>query len=307
MSNISAQNLRSVRLNDPVLTQLAQGYNNAELVGETLMPTVEVPKEGGIIPIFGRLAFRQHSTVREVFGKSNRLTPEGVTTKTVELVEHDAEYPIDYREEFEANYPLKQYALSVVQDVIALGREVEIATIAQDKEKYLPENTTALSADEKFSNLKSNPLPIFDKALRAVSSTIGRKPNVCVISDNVWDKLKENEILLERIKYTQTGILTPEVFAKLIGVEVVKIGSAMQEVDGELVKIWKNTVILAYVAKDKSSIFNPCYGYTVRRNKGLFVDTYYEHGGKVMVIRATDIHKPYLLGRSAGYLFTECL
>ncbi len=119
--------LQAKRIQDPILTQLAQGYYNAELVCETLFPIVEVEKEGGKIPQFGRLAFRQQSTVRQVHGDSNRLTPEDVSVISVELEEHDVEYPIDYRENHEASYPLKQYALSVVQDVIALGREIETA------------------------------------------------------------------------------------------------------------------------------------------------------------------------------------
>lgn len=226
--------LQAKRIQDPILTQLAQGYYNAELVCETLFPVVEVEKEGGKIPQFGRLAFRQQSTVRQVHGDSNRLTPEDVSVISVELEEHDVEYPIDYRENHEASYPLKQYALSVVQDVIALGREIETAKIAQDEANYNSENKIALSGESKFSNLEGNPLPVFDEAINTIANSIGRKPNICVIAKDVWAKLKENKVLLERIKYTRTGILTPEIFAELIDVETVKIGGAMEEKSEQL-------------------------------------------------------------------------
>ncbi len=39
--------LADTRIQDPVLTQLAQGYYNAELAGESLFPAVEIYKEGG--------------------------------------------------------------------------------------------------------------------------------------------------------------------------------------------------------------------------------------------------------------------
>ena len=100
--------LSAQRIQDPILTELAQGYYNAELVCESLFPVVEIEKEAGKIPQFGRLAFRQQSTVRQVLGESNRLTPEDVTAINVELEEHDIEYPIDYREDNDASYPLKK-------------------------------------------------------------------------------------------------------------------------------------------------------------------------------------------------------
>lgn len=265
--------LSAQRIQDPILTELAQGYYNAELVCESLFPVVEIEKEAGKIPQFGRLAFRQQSTVRQVLGESNRLTPEDVTAINVELEEHDIEYPIDYREDNDASYPLKKYALGVVQDIIALGREVETAKIAQDESNYSQHNKIHLSGASKLTNAKSNPLQLIDDGVNAVYSTIGRKPNVCVISADVWAVLKQNETLLERIKYTRTGILTPAVFAELIDVETVKIGSAMQEVEGNLKPIWVDCIILAYVSpksKEKAgNIFDPSYGYTVRRKGGI--------------------------------------
>ena len=48
---MTAHNLQALRVQDPVLTNLAQGYHNLELVGEVLMPTVEIDKEAGKIPL----------------------------------------------------------------------------------------------------------------------------------------------------------------------------------------------------------------------------------------------------------------
>lgn len=302
-----AHNLAKLRVQDPILTELAQGYHNAELVSEVLMPIVEIPKEAGKIPVFGRLAFRLPTTVRELRGDSNRLAPEDVTTIDVDLQEHDIEYALDHREINEASFAIEQYALSVTQDVIALGREKEVAELAQNTENYAAENVVTLTTKEKFTHAESNPLATIYKGIEKISHSIGVKPNVCVISSDVWAVLKEHKGLLERIKYTRTAILTPETLAELIGVDTVKIGEAVEEKSGQLEKLWKDCVILAYVPKKKGTIYEPSYGYTVRRQKGLFVDTYTEKGGKVKIIRCTDIHKPHLLGKSAGYLMKGCI
>ena len=50
--------LSSLRVVDPVLTNLAIGYSNTQTVGEVLCPFVEVEKEAGKIPKFGKEAFK---------------------------------------------------------------------------------------------------------------------------------------------------------------------------------------------------------------------------------------------------------
>ena len=308
---MAAHDLKKLRVQDPVLTELAQGYHNNELVGEILMPTVEIEKEAGKIPQFGRLAFRLPTTVRSLRGTSNRLYPEDISAIDVALEEHDVEYAIDYREENEAIFSLRQFALNTTQDVIALGREKEVATLAQNQSNYDTTNKVALSGTSKFTSDQADIFGIFDTGIRAVKRAIGRKPNVCVIAGDVWAVLKEHPKVIEKLKYSQVAIVTPEVFAKLIGIDTVKIGEAVYETSGQLKDIWTDSVVLAYVAprstQGKGTVYEPSYGYTVRRNKGLFVDTYKENGGKIEVVRTTDIHKPHLVGKSAGYLMTKCI
>lgn len=308
---MTAHNLAALRVQDPVLTKLAQGYHNLELIGEVLMPTVEIDKEAGKIPKFGRLAFRLPSTVRNLRGTSNRLDPEDITAIDVALEEHDVEYAIDYREENEAIFSLRQFALNTTQDVIALGREKEVATLALDESKYDSGNKVTLSGTSKITSKQADIFAMFDTGIRAVKRAIGRKPNVCVIAGDVWAALKEHPVVIEKLKYSQVAIVTPEVFAKLIGIDTVKIGEAVYEESNQLKDIWSDAIVLAYVAprstERKGTVYEPSYGYTVRRQSGLFVDTYKENGGKLEVIRTTDIHKPHLLGASAGYLIKGCL
>ena len=308
---MTAHNLQALRVQDPVLTNLAQGYHNLELVSEVLMPTVEIDKEAGKIPKFGRLAFRLPSTVRNLRGTSNRLDPEDITAIDVALEEHDVEYAIDYREENEAIFSLRQFALNTTQDVIALGREKEVATLALDESKYDSGNKVTLSGTSKITSKQADIFAMFDTGIRAVKRAIGRKPNVCVIAGDVWAALKEHPAVIEKLKYSQVAIVTPEVFAKLIGIDTVKIGEAVYEESSQLKDIWSDAIVLAYVAsrsaERKGTVYEPSYGYTVRRQGGLFVDTYKENGGKLEVIRTTDIHKPHLLGSAAGYLIKGCL
>ncbi len=304
--------LKNLRIADPVLTELAQGYHNNELVGETLMPIVEVGKEEGVVPVFGREAFKVRETVRQIRAKSNRMEPDGITSLPIMLEEHDLEYPIDYREDYEAAFPLKKYALSVVQDSIALKRESQVASLVLNADNYDEGNKVVLSGTSQFTDKTSDPFGVFDDAIAAVKRSIGRAPNVCVIPANVWKVLKTHPALIEKIKYVQRGILTPELFAELVSLKHVKIGAAVSSPDGTALEdIWKNDIVLAYSALkatgEKGTIYEPSFGYNVRRKGSLIVDTYTENGGKIELVRCTDIIKPHLLGKAAGYLIKDCV
>lgn len=301
------------RVVDPVLTELAQGYHNGNMISEALFPVAETQKEGGKIPTFGRLAFRLQTTKRELRGASNRLTPEDIGSMTVVLEENDIEYPIDVREinEAEGIYPLRQHATRVTQDVIALGREKKCAELALDENNYESTHKITLSGTSQFTDPASDPVGVIKAGIRAIQRTTGRKPNVIAISGDVWEVLSEHPKVLEKIKYVSTAVLDPSDFARLIKIDKVVVGEAVYEDSNELKDIWSKAIVIAYVApaskEQRQNIYEPSYGYTVRRKKGLYVDTYQEVGGKIEIVRTTDIHKPYIVGSAAGYLIKGCI
>lgn len=305
--------LAAHRVVDPVLTELAQGYHNLNMISEVLFPIAETVKEGGKIPTFGRQAFRLQTTKRELRSASNRLTPEDIGSITAVLEENDIEYPIDIREinEAEGIYPLRQYGTSVTQDVIALGREKYCAALALDEANYDESNKVTLSGTSQFSNANSDPIAVIKSGVRAIKRSTGRKPNVCAISGDVWEVLSEHPKVLEKIKYVSTAVLTPEDFARLIKIDTVVVGEAVYEESSTLKDIWTKDIVLAYVApkstEKKQNIYEPSFGYTIRRKNGLYVDTYTEVGGKIEIVRTTDIQKPYIVGKAAGYLIKSCI
>ena len=61
-----ADRLKQLRIVDPVLTNIARGYRNAQFIGEALFPVVSVDKEGATIPKFGKEAFRLWETERAI-------------------------------------------------------------------------------------------------------------------------------------------------------------------------------------------------------------------------------------------------
>lgn len=301
--------LSNRRIVDPVLTNIARGYNNAALVGTMLFPIVSVEKEAGKIPQFAKEAFKIYNTERAIRAKSNRISPEGRTTIDFVLDEHDLEYPMDYREIEEDVTPLKIYATHVVTDGISLRLEKLIADLAQNLSTYPSGNKVTLAAGDKFTNTSSNPFAIFDAAKEAVRGKIAKRPNVCVLGATAYSALKNHPSVLDRIKYTQQAVVTPELLKNLLDFDELYVGDAVSASDsGTFSDIWSDNVVIAYVPKAKTdlprSYYEPAFAYTLRKKSNPLVDTY-EEAGKVQIVRNTDIFIPKVVGAEAGYLIND--
>ena len=86
----------------PVQTGLARGYmqglpGQEGYVGEYLFPVQGVDEEEGSIPIFGKNSYLVHDTERALGAESNVIPTEKIGTTPYRTVEHDLEYPVDYR------------------------------------------------------------------------------------------------------------------------------------------------------------------------------------------------------------------
>ena len=69
-------------------------------------------------------------------------------------------------------------------------------------------------------------------------------------------------------------------------------------------------IVLAYVnenEKSKRSQFNPSFGYTFQKKGCPEIDTYYENGGKIKVIRCTDNYTIKVTAPEAAHLIHNCV
>ena len=93
--------LEELRIN-AYLSEVARGYNNNAFIAQNLFPTIYSEKEKIDIFEFNKEAFNLYDTERAIRANSNVIAPEGFKKHTTTLSEHDLSYPIDYREEQEA-------------------------------------------------------------------------------------------------------------------------------------------------------------------------------------------------------------
>jgi len=66
-----------------------------------------------------------------------------------------------------------------------------------------------------------------------VKAACGRRPNVAVISSDVWQQVKNNADVVDRIKNTQSGQISLQVFASLIEVDEVLMVDSINATSAE--------------------------------------------------------------------------
>ena len=298
------------RVVDPVLTNLARGYSNDSFVADKIFPLATVNKEGGKIPQFTKEAFKVYNTERAIRADSNRINPSVGNSIDFVLTEHDLEYPMDYREINESVLPLKMHATNVVTEAIALRKEKLAADLAINPSNYAATNKVTLAAGSKFDVATSDPIEIIDTARSAVRSQIAKNPNVIIIPNAVFVALKNHSSITDKIKYTQHAVITAQLLKNLLQFDQLYVaGGVYEDTSGNLVDIWSDSVVLAYVPEAKNgnrSFYEPSYGYTLQMKNFPIVDTYDEKG-KVKVVRNTDLFVPKIVGADAGYLISDCL
>ncbi len=303
--------LSKLRIVDPVLSALALGYSNAELIGDQLLPFVTLDKEGGKIPRFGKDVFRLYATERALRAKSNRINPDDVDGIDISLDEHDLEYPIDYREDAEAAFPLQTHATNRVVEGIRLRHEAMVASITQNPTNYPTGNKIALSGSAVFTDPNSDPEGVVDEAKAAVRNKIVKEPNTMVIGYKAWRALKRHPKLKAILSDTRSRLVQIADLREIFEIENIVVGKGIYSTDnGVVTDLWGGNLVLAYVPKAAPAVagdapvrsaYEPSFGYTLRKKGNPVVDTRTEDG-KLEIIRNTDIFRPYMLGAEAGYL-----
>ncbi len=310
---MATSRIDDIRMIDPVLTTVAQGYSNAAMIAGGLFPIVKVTKLKGRIPIFGKEAFVVRDMQRAMRAASNRIPPSDLEMIEYETNEKDVETAIDYIEEEESpeSARLEHRITRQLVDIIELSREKEVADLVQNPSNYSSSQKNIIDAAHAFNDysLSLDPIAIIKDGMSAVRNKIARYPNTMVIGESAYRALIEHPKIVERVKYTGVTNVSKKALAEIIGVDNIYIGLAVTTEDGNtFTDIWQDNIILAYVDgsdKNNRSEYNPSYGYTLQRKGKPEVDTYYENGGKIKIIRNTDNYCVKITAPEAAFLISN--
>lgn len=307
------------RVINPVLTNIAQGYQNNEFVGSLLFPQVAVGTRAGNIITFGKEDFMEYSGLARAPGAATKRVQFGYAGSPFALVDYSLEgsLPIEVLQEglaSEKGFSIDGAGLAIrkTQDIMALRLEIQQATAATTLGNYGTDNRITLSGTSQWSDFgaTSDPIAVVENAKDAIRAKTGKRPNVMIIGAAVLKSLRQHPKIIDRTKYTGRDVPTLDLLASLFGVARVAVGEAIKATDaGVFSDVWGKHAVLAYTEiSPLASMGTPTFGYTY--NLGgypIAEEPYYDRNTKTWYFPVTRAEAPVIAGADAGYFIQNAV
>ncbi len=257
---------------DAVLTQISLGWPNNGLVGSMLAPTVTVKKQSDKYYQFGREAWLPEiGDYRAPGTEANEIPGLKVSLDTYYCQEHALQVPVtdEERENVDDLFSPDRDGAELVVNKIMLSREVAIQTLVTTVANFASGLAVTLAGTTQWSDyVNSNPILDVRTGVRAINAKVFMDPNTAVIPYQVMSILEDHPDIIERIKYSERAILTPEIIAAVfnipkvivpgVAVGVGGVGAAGNAIVGSY--LWGKDVLLAWVP-DKAGLKIPAFMY----------------------------------------------
>ena len=117
----------------------------------------------------------------------------------------------------------------------------------------------------KWDDISSTPIEDVTYNMDAVTKRTGYRPNTLVLGPQVFTALKSHPDVLDRIKYTQRGVVTTDILATLFDVERVLVpyavkNTAQEGAAGSYDFVYGKNAFLCYAAPGPA-LYAPSAGY----------------------------------------------
>lgn len=280
---------------DVPLTNISVSYaqDATNFVATRVFPIIPVSKRSNLFFTYSKEDWMRDEARERGAGVESAGTEYNVDQETYWCTRWSIH--IDVTDEDKANYsePLDAEidATDYVTEKLLIRREMIWATnffttgVWNTEYTGVTANPTANQSFIQWDLDTSTPIEDITNAIVYVASQTGRKPNTLVISPKVFNALRNNISILDRIKYTERGIITEELIASAIGVANVYVmwgvvNSADKNVEGNYDFIAGRNALLMYV-EPNPGLRKPSAGYTFAWT-GLFGNS--AMGGRIVRI-----------------------
>lgn len=240
-------------VNEPVLTAFSLAYQPQEMIGDKVMPRVNVRSLSGRYFTTGAGdAFRARDTRKRPNGDFHESKHDIDDAATFAIDEHGLEefVPDLEKENFaaksEGSIDLRTSTTEALTKQVMLSRESRVATLAQDDTQYPAANKTTLTGTDRWDDASSTPDTDIENA-KLITLSI---PNVLAISFEVFQALKRHAVVRDQYKFTSADSITPDLLARMFDLDAVWVGKAQETTSNPgqtdaFARIWnKNAVLL---------------------------------------------------------------
>ena len=296
---------------DPLLSDVSIAYQNPGYVSDIIFPEVQVKHRTGKFFKYDKSKFRIANDLRAPGERSSRVTYGLSVTTYGPLQEHSLEQdiPDEDREEVMDPLSLDQDATENLTERILLRKDYDAYTIlttaatgyTNDSNGY-----TTLSGSSQWSDYaNSNPIEDIRIGKDLVKARIMKMPNTLLMGYEVFSKLINHPQILERIKYSQLGVVTADLMAKVFNVDRILIAEAEQNTSNEadasdtMSYLFGKNAWLLYITP-RPGVRTVSYGYTLRQGARK-VMSWREDPIETDFIKVKDVYQHMVMAIEAAY------
>lgn len=309
---MSALNIKTATVVDPILSTHARGYRNSTFISQELFPRVSIPNRSMRVIKFGKEAFRALNT-RRAPGANKKRIQYGYASDPVSLAQDALEgvVPVEHQEEAESvpGIDLAAGAINMSLDAVDLNLEIEASGLARNAANYDNNHKVALTGTDRWKSADSDPKADFDAAKEVIRQSIGRYPNTLVLGPTAKNALCNHPKIKEQFKYTSKDSISLDMLAAYFEVKKVVVGAAIYlpetSDDNALANdVWGDDAILAYVPEAGDNFQVPSYAYTYElRGYPQVNQPYFENATDSWIYPVKVERRPILVGAEGGFLF----
>lgn len=297
---------------NPVLTATLNNYLvNAEgFVGRRVAPLFLTPEQSAQYYIFDRTNMLSSATLNgRAPSTAFPRTALKLSDDTYRTIDRGLECPVDdgQRKKYAKAFDADAAAVRKIRNDVLINHEQRVAAVA--KASAVANHTPTKRWDE-YTQAASLPIADVDTAKNAIFNATGMEANLLVIPRAVFYALKEHPVILDRIKYSQRGVITKEILAELFGIDEILVPGLVTNgaAEGQTPVpsgIWGKIAFLCH-AENVSALDAPNFMRTFCWTEetgpdGVLVETYREDQTKSDVHRAQHWTDEKRVGLELGY------
>ena len=217
---------------DRALTNISVAYlqDASAFIADKVFPKLPVKRQSDLYYIYSKADFMRDEAQVRGAGTESAGGDYGVEASTPYYCRKHA-FHKDVTPEERANYdePLNADtdAVDFVSQKMLIRREMEWAskffTAGVWGREISGGDTASENVAVKWDKPTSTPIQDITNAGVKMAGETGFKPNTLVLSPYAFNSLKNHEDILDRIKYTQKGVVTEDLLATLFNLEHVYV------------------------------------------------------------------------------------
>lgn len=299
----------TVHTNQP-LTNLSQRYNWAEGIAEQVFPVLPVAKETDLYYVYSQEGLRMDETLRANRAESN-VVGQDYSSSTYTLQEHALKELISDRDRLNMDLPLNLDADATLHltEKILIRREVEVARLAFTTTNW-GQNAT-IASGSAWDTQTSTPISDVLTATTNIMRTGAIRANRGVMGVQVFNRLKVHSTTIDRIRYTQLGLVTEDLLGPLFDLDKVLVGKSVRNTNAEGVAasnsfIWGSDM-LVYNYAERPSLRSASAGYILQIGTSFRVKKWREEKLGGDFVEVSTMFLPRAVATSAAYLIKQAI